>query len=287
MIEQIPFATVLIGSTVAALYDLKTTEIPDKIPYIMIAIGLLFFGYESYSLWDYHLLLNSLIAGLGLLTFGFLMYYTGQWGGGDAKLLAAIGFLIPQTPQMFPQLFFPFPLSYLINLFLVGALYMIIYAFALAILNRKIITSFSKDVKASSKVIVMGSAILFVLFFAINSFLIKYLQLTFDFSMVFTNSLVPLLATIGLFVIWKFAKTVENVGFRKKIPVSKLKVGDVLNKSKLWEGITEKELKLIKKSGKKFIVVKEGIRFAAAFPLALLFTLYYGDGILLFLRFLV
>lgn len=287
MFYSIPLVTAFIGSTVAAIYDLKTTEIPDEIPYIMIAIGLLFFGYQSYLIWDYNPILNSLIAGLGLLAFGFLMYYTGQWGGGDAKLLSAIGFLIPQTPQMFPQLFFPFPVSYLINVFLVGAAYMIIYSIVLAILNRKIIAAFSKDVKASSKVILIGSVILFTLFFGINSFLIKYLQLTFDFSMVFTNSLIPLAATVGLFVIWKFAKNVETVGFRKRIPVSHLKVGDVLNDSKLWEGITEKELKSIKRSGKKFVIVKEGIRFGPSFVLALLFTLYYGDGILLFMRFVI
>ena len=56
---------------------------------------------------------------------------------------------------------------------------------------------------------------------------------------------------------------------------------------KIWEGITEKELKKIKKSGKKFIWIKEGVRFAPAFPLALLFTILVGDGILLSIQFLV
>ncbi|MCS7106355.1 MAG: hypothetical protein NZ942_03500, partial [Candidatus Aenigmarchaeota archaeon] len=68
---------------------------------------------------------------------------------------------------------------------------------------------------------------------------------------------------------------------------SKLKVGDVLAESKLWEGITQKDLIKIKKSGKKYVVIKEGVRFAPAFPLALLFTLYFGDVFPLIFRLVI
>jgi hypothetical protein len=95
------------------------------------------------------------------------------------------------------------------------------------------------------------------------------------------------LASAGLYILWKFVKAVENVGFKKKIPVSKLKVGDVPDYYKIWEGVTEKEIKKIKKSGKRYIWIKEGVRFAPAFPIALLFTLFYGDGILFLMNFLV
>ncbi len=71
---------------------------------------------------------------------------------------------------------------------------------------------------------------------------------------------------------------------KKRIPVSKLRVGDVLLSSKLWEGITEKELKRIKRSGKRYVRIKEGVRFGPAFPLALLFTIYFGDTILFLIR---
>ena len=93
------------------------------------------------------------------------------------------------------------------------------------------------------------------------------------------------LASAGLYILWKFVKAVENVGFKKKIPVSKLRVGDVPDYYKIWEGITEKEIRKIKKSGKKYIWIKEGVRFAPAFPLALLFTLIMGDGIVWFIGF--
>ncbi len=282
---SIPLATALIGSTLAALYDLKTTEIPDEIPHSMIVVALLFFGYQSYLIHDYTLLASSIIYGISLLALGFLMYYTGQWGGGDAKLLGAIGFLLPSVQSI--QLTFPFPLSYTINLFMVGAVYMVLYSVVLALLNRKIITEFLKNVKSSAQMILVGSIALFVLFSAANLYLAKYVGVSSNLSFAVVSSLVPLFATIGFFLLWKFARTVERVGFRKKIPMSKLRVGDVLDSSRLWEGITEKDLKKIKRSGKKFVVIKEGIRFAPSFVLALIFTLYFGDGILFFLKFLV
>jgi hypothetical protein len=288
MLESISLAVAFICSSVAGLFDLKTTEIPDEIPYVMIAVGLIFAGVQSYQQWSYWPLLNSAIAGLGLLGFGFLMYYFGQWGGGDAKILSGVGFLLPSLPKNFTSaLMFPFPLSYLFNVFLVGAGYMMVYAVAFAFLNKKIIFEFKKDLKASSNLLLACSTVLFASFLVLNWYLSNIFQTTLTASLLLKNSLLPLLATVILFLIWKFAKVVENVGFKKKIPISKLKAGDVLLDSKLWEGITEKELKKIKKSGKRFVTIKEGVRFGPSFPLALLFTIYFGDGMLLLINFLI
>ena len=282
---MIPFFTALIGSFLAGIWDLKTTEIPDEIPYTMILIGIIFYGIQSFVEWNYWPLLNSFLVGLCLLGFGFIMYYSGQWGGGDAKILAAIGFLLPSS-NLFST-FFPFPISYLINVFLVGAAYMILYAFILSLMNKKILFKFFEDLKSSANFLALGSFFLFVFLIGVNYYLINFFQLKFELSLLVRNSLLPIFATLILFIIWKFAKIVEEVGFKKRIPVKKLKVGDVLANSKLWEGITEKELKKIKKSGKKYVEIKEGIRFGLAFPLALLFTYYFGDGLFFLIRSLI
>lgn len=285
MFELVFLSIAFIGSSLAAFFDLKTTEIPDKIPHTMIALALILYSIQSILTSSYWPILNSLIAGLSLLGFGFLMYFLGQWGGGDAKILASIGFLLPQLPQGFAKLFFPFPLTYLINVFIIGAAYLLIYAFILALLNRKIILKFFNDMKANSKILAIGSIYLLALFLGANLYFSLYAKL-FDFGSFLSVSLLALVLAIFVFVIWRFAKAVEEVGFKRKIPISKLKVGDVLMESKLWEGITKKELRKIKKT-KKFIWIKEGARFAPTFTLALLFTLYFGDGILLFLKFLI
>jgi len=225
-----------------------------------------------------------MIAGLGFLGFGFIMYYLGQWGGGDAKILSAIGFLIPMYQSA--KLILPFSVSFFFNVFLVGAVYMIVYAFALSFINKKIWTTFFKDLKANAKMILIYNSALIVTLVLMGLLFARYFE--FLPLAAFTTLVVTIgLASAGLYILWKFVKAVEHVGFKKKIPVSKLRVGDVPDYYKIWEGITEKEVRKIKKSGKRYIWIKEGVRFAPAFPIALLFTLYWGDGILFLMKFFV
>jgi len=273
--------TAFTGSMLASIWDLKTTEIPDEIPYTMMVIGLLIHSIESFLMWDYIPFLQSCVAGLSLLGLGLLMYYTGQWGGGDAKILSAIGFLLPVLNKNSPL---PFPLIYLFNVFLIGSGYMILYAIVLSLIKKEIIFRFVKDVKASSKFLFISVVMVTVL--------ISALFVTFNFGS-YKNMLTPeflhlvivsVLGTTSLFLMLRFVKTVENVGFKTKIPISKLKVGDVLLESKVWDGITKEELKKIKKSGKKYVWIKEGVRFAPTFPLALAFTILYGDGIFFIMK---
>jgi len=284
MIELIALCIALIGSSVGAMWDLKTTEIPDQIPHFMIICGLIMAIILSYQQWSYWPLLNSIIAGCSLLGFGALMYYCGQWGGGDAKILSSIGFLIPNL-SIGKELLFPFPVSYLLNIFIIGAAYMIVYAFVVALLNRKIYKKFKSDMKASVNLLLITSISLFVVFIGINWYISNLLSF-FDANFIIKNSLIPLFLVIGLFVIWRFAKAVEEIGFKRRIPASKLKIGDILADSKLLDGISKKEWLKIRRT-KRFVSIKEGVRFAPTFPLALLYTLFFGDAIIIFINFVI
>jgi Flp pilus assembly protein protease CpaA len=279
MFPLIPLIVAFAGSIYAAIWDLRTTEIPDEIPHAMIIFALLYYGIQSVIESNPWIFLNSVIAGGAIFILGFIMYYAGQWGGGDAKVLAAIIFLLPVSNTVLP-----FPITYLLNVFVVGAGYMIIYSFALAIRNRKIFSAFFVDVRKNKAVFAIGSVSLFAAFAIINYSIFTLLAYPINYLSIFQNSLIPVVAAIALFSIWRFAKAVEEVGFKRKIALSKLKVGDVLIENKIWEGITEKQLKRIKKSEKKFVWIKEGVRFAPTFPLALAFTLIYGDFLFLLLR---
>lgn len=283
--QIISLLTAFIGSSIAAAWDLKTTEIPDQIPHAMIAIALVIYSLQSFVENNFGYITSSLISGAVLFAIGFSMYKFGQWGGGDAKILSAIGFLLPQ-PIGFTQTLFPFPMSYLINVFLIGAVYMLLYALVLSILNRKIFSAFLADLKASAKLFGISSIILLLIFVGINFFIFNYFSANYNFYSLIPNSAISVLLTLFIFIIWKFAKAVEKVGFTKKIPISKLRIGDVLYESKVWDGITKNQLSKIKKSGKKFVWIKEGVRFAPAFPVALAASLYFGDLIFL-IRFFV
>ena len=287
MLEIILLLVAFIGSILSSYFDLKTTEIPDEIPYVMMGIGIVGNLIKSYLVWSYWPFLFSVIIGLGFLGFGFIMYFTGQWGGGDAKLLSGIGFLLPSLPpEINVRLFFPFPLSFFFNVFLVGAGYIILYALAMSIKHKKIWFVFFKDLRANVKTIALFSSALILFFTVFGIILVRYYPILMTKDAILFTVIVSI-SFISLFILWKFVKAVENVGFKKKIPISELKVGDVPMDYKVWDGITEKELKRIKKSGKKYVWIKEGVRFAPTFPLALIFTIVFGDGILVLMNLFV
>ena len=92
-----------------------------------------------------------------------------------------------------------------------------------------------------------------------------------------------------MFVFYKYSKIIEQ-GFYKKIPVKELRVDDMLGqnipKLKLYKkyikGLTKTQVRKIKKT-RNYVIIREGIRYGMVFPLALLFTLLFGDFFLFFL----
>lgn len=77
----------LVSLVVATIVDLRTREIPDSIPIVLFgwavvgtAVGAASHGWTSLAL------------GLGLgLSTGAFLFWVGGFGGGDAKVLAALG----------------------------------------------------------------------------------------------------------------------------------------------------------------------------------------------------
>jgi Flp pilus assembly protein protease CpaA len=277
MIDLILLTIALAGCFVAGAIDLKTTEVPDWIPYAMMGAGILGAIYKSYVAGSFAPILLSGCVGIGYLGFGFMLYYLGQWGGGDAKILSGVGFLIPNL-TVSRELFFPFYIGYLFNVFFVGAIYMIAYILVVSFIDRKIWAKFFGDIRTVSRKYLLFALAGFLLLSAAFSYItVSVLGIVpLWFSIKFSLSLLCMVA--AMFLLWRFAKTVEEVGFRRKVPVSKLKVGDVLMESKLWEGITKEQLREVKASGKKHVWIKEGVRFTPSFFLAILFTMFLGEG---------
>jgi prepilin signal peptidase PulO-like enzyme (type II secretory pathway) len=274
MFEIITFLIALVGTLIASYYDLRTTEIPDLLPILMIILGISINLLSFFFTKDFSNFIISSINGVILAIIGFSMYFGGQWGAGDAFLLTAIGFLIPKK---FIQEGFPFVFDYLTNLFFLGSIYMIIYSIFFSLKDRKAIKMFKGQIRKFSLVFI----ILFFSFFIVSILISKALFNEINFKL---SILTPTITCI-LLLIWLFSKNVEK-SFIRRVEVSKLKVGDVLLESKRWDGISEKEIEKIRKSGKKYVYVKSGVCFAPAFPIALIFTLFFGNSLILFLNFL-
>jgi Flp pilus assembly protein protease CpaA len=269
MLELLLIAIAIIGSLAAGIYDLKTSNIPDSLCITMIIIGLILHSIYGFLTGDFNNLINSLMFGGLFLIFGLAMYFTGQWGGGDGELLVALGVLLPNLTVI--NTYFPFAISFFINSFFIGAVYSLTYSMFLLYRNDGISKSFFKSVEQPSFMIVL----LTLLSLSVVSFF--YLKV---FSVIFFLSFI-------MVIFWKFAKSIDK-GFYKRIPVRKLKVDDMLGEDipklklykRLIKGLTKEQVRKIKKN-KRYVIIKEGIRYGLTFPLTLIFTLLFGDVFLM------
>lgn len=257
MIEIIIIA--VIGTALAGMWDLKTTEVPDHIPIGLVAIGIMYWIAQALITKDWYSFIVSATVGTALLAAGLVMYKKKQWGGADAWILAAVGYMIPVYQGQI------FIIPYLMNFMLVSIAYTVVYAVAVGFINRAVFPHVAKDFRQHAKIIVglplaVGAVIVAASFAAPNIFGLLF-------------RLPPLILLLMLF--WRYALVIEKKVFRKKIPSGKLKVGDVLDNSK-WVGLTEKDIRKIRRE-KRFVVIKDGMRFVPVFAIALVLTLLYGN----------
>jgi hypothetical protein len=218
------------------------------------------------------------------LGIGLLLYVTRQWGDGDAWLLGAFGFLFPtslQLPGVSPAspaagLVFPFPVTALLNFFILGFAYLVAYSLALGLMNRREGRKFLREFRQEKKNLAAVAALLLL---AAASLLARPVLAGELRGLPPSLPYFPaLLAFIVVFM--QYGRFVEKSLFKKRIPVKRLRAGDVLARER-WRGLTEQEVRELKKKGGS-VWVKEGVRFAPVFLITLLVTLFYGSLIVLF-----
>ena len=251
---------VLIALIISTFVDLKTFEIPDSITHFLILFGI--GAHVLLSLTTNFQILNLIIS-LGIATlFGLTMYYAGQWGGGDAKLLIGMSAMLPTYSLNAP---YPFIVSFIVNLMIAGGIYSTLF------LIKESIIHFNK----------IDSDLPFL----------KYM-LIFGLILIFGKVYVLSAALITLFILI-LAMHVQNNFFVKKIALKDLVEGDwVLDELKYRgklifkpkkTGVSMKDILLIRKYFKKPVNIKTGVAFGPAFLIAFLLTLKFGDLIFMIL----
>ena len=283
VLETALFIFALAGFSLAGYLDLKTTEFYDWIPYSIIIVSLAISSMLFFSMGNFSYLANSLISGCIFGAVGLIMYMTKQWGDGDAWLITALGFALPSADFLmlkhagFLQQAIPFQLTLLFNLFFISFVYIIIYSLAIGLKNKQVNEKF-KEFAAENKLYIIGAFV----FVAISSLFSGFNSLSILGMKPITYLLFaapPAFFGLGLFIF--YSKIIEDVAFKKKISSRKLKAGDVLVKSR-WKGLTENEVKRLKKKGGS-VVVKEGVRFSAVFAVTFLLTHLFGSLVALFM----
>jgi len=252
----------------ATISDFKTTEIPDwlSLSLVIFALGGRFF-YSLFSSGDFSFFYQGLI-GFGIFfVLENLMYYGKIFGGGDAKLMMAMGTILPFSNIFLTNLeiFISFLLLYLT----IGGIYGLFASGYFALKNHK---KFGKEFK-----FIFRKSIRFSLVIMMIGILIMILGLIFEKLFLLLGGLVFLLP-----MMYVFAKATEESCMKKNISPKFLREGDLLyNNIKIgkrlikakWEGLSKKEIKILQKRN-KLVMIKQGIAFGIVFLISLLLLIY-------------
>ncbi len=255
---------------IASIEDLKTREVPDYVSYTLIGSGvfirIMWFLFERNVSVIFWVPTSFLVLG----GFSYMLYKSGQWGGGDVKIMAGVGVLL----SSFPGEIIPFFLNFLINSLIVGALYGALGIAVVVIANRK-------KVKFE-----WYELLLLPIFLVISLLLIQYTLLFMSFFGIFI--LISILSLI-------YFKKVEEKAMQIDVPVEKLTEGDwLVNDVKIGDkvflkkrniGLTLDDLKKLKKNKDKIkkVRIKTGIPFVPVFFITLIVTIFLGNVLLLIL----
>ena len=280
-------ATICVLALLIASYtDLKTREVPDWLNYSLIGMGLGVNAIYSTISLNPSFIIQSILGLIVGLIVAYSMFYLGQWGGGDSKMIIGLGALIGLETNINS-----FLLGLLINILLVGSIYGLLWGIILAVKNKNKFTKEIKKILKNKKLITSR-----LIIFMGSLLLLSPLFLTKIHSIIIPIILLILLINLTPYL-WIFVKAVENSSMYKRITPDKLTEGDwIANDIKIDGkyisgpkdlGIEKKQInQLIDlwKNGKiKKVLIKEGMPFIPAFFIAFIITLIYGNLFIFFI----
>lgn len=252
----------------ASIQDLKKREVANWLSFSLIIFAIAFrFFYCLFSETNFAFFWQGLF-GLGIfLILGNLFYYSRIFAGGDAKLMIALGAILPLSTEFFNnvKIFALFLISFLFF----GIIYGVAWSVTLAIKNyKKVRKEFFSLQKKNKKYFYLGYilAFLFLGFVFIDAIFIAFAILIFLTPFIFI-----------------FAKSVDETCMIKKISTKNLTEGDWLYQNvkigkKLikadWEGLNERDILLLRKH-KKEILIRQGIPFVPVFFFSMIAVAVY------------
>ena len=265
VIFLIVLALIWILFSVAA--DFKHRIVPNWLNFSLIIFALGFRFFHSLFLNDFAFFYQGLI-GLGIFfVIGNALYYGRMFAGGDAKLMIALGVILPFSTNLINNLE-TFSLFFLLFLFS-GAIYGFSYSLILSVRDfkkqkKELLRQFEKNKK-------------FFLFSTAIS--IIFIAAAFYEVILFYLGIVTFLSPF----FYIYAKSVDETSLIKNVKTKELTEGDWLyqdlkigsKKIKAnWGGLTEAEIKLIRKKFKE-IKIRHGIPFTPSFLISFVLLIYF------------
>lgn len=257
----------LIWIIFAVVSDLRSREIPNWLNFslIIFAIGIRFF-YSVFNE-DWTFLVQGIFGFVVFFLLSHLLYYSRFFAGGDAKLMMALGPIIPFGTSFLSNL--KSFTAFLFLFLMAGAAFGIVNIIYFSFKNFGAIKKdFIKNVKNQKKIIY--SFMIFGIVLMIAGFLE---EIFFVFGVLLF--LLPYL----LF----YARAIDNNSLIQRISTRKLTEGDwIYQKVKVgkrfiepsWDGLNKKDILAIKKVH-KFVTIKRGIEFSSVFLISFLIFIYF------------
>jgi len=289
----------------ASITDLKKREVPNWLSFSLIAIAFIIRILASAITKQSFYMLSALIAFAIFFALSNLFYYTRIFGGGDAKLLMALSIVFATAPsfmtninlmqitqESFLGLNFsePFLLIFLINIFVLGSLYGLVFSVFSSIKNRKsFVGEFKKThQKRKIKIFSLFCWLIALCFLVLSFFGLFNLFGFIDFNWFFFVFIIFLFFPY----VYIFVKAAENSAMIRKIHPDQLTEGDWILKpiriknriiKPTVHGLNKKEIMMLKKL-KKPVIVKYGLPFVPIFLASLILSLFVGDLLILLIQ---
>ncbi|MBI2558866.1 prepilin peptidase [Candidatus Woesearchaeota archaeon] len=282
----VPYSLSFIALLIGSVTDLKTREVPDWVNYglMLSGVGLNLLFSAIYS--NPSFIINSLIGLAVFFGIAYTMFYAGQWGGGDSKMIMGLGAMLGIDVSFKTQQFL---VGFFVNALFAGAIYGLIWSIFLVFKNKK------KFLKEAEKALSRKEAVKYkkIILAVLVLLLISVFFVGFWYFKILVLSLALLILTT--FYLWIFVKAIEKSCMHKLIEPTRLTEGDwivndiFVNKQYICGpkdlGISKSQIKkligLYKKGKVRKVLIKEGIPFVPSFFIAFAATLVVGNPLIL------
>lgn len=257
------FGLAIIWMIYAVVQDVKTTEVSNWLNYSLLAFVLAYRAIYSAYIGEWSFL------GFGLLGFGLffvlanIFYYTKAVGGGDARLLMALGAIIPF--ESYSGLLYE-GFSFVFIMLSIGAVYSLGYSLVLLKRNFKgFKKSFSENIRSfKTFFLIIGVFVLLSLVLGVHLLIFGIVLLLVIFLYSYLYSL-ERCCMVKLTSPWKL---MEGDWLDRSVKVR----GKIMKKS--VHGLSEKNIRLLRKAKKK-VWVKTGIPFVPAIFISFLVMVFF------------
>jgi len=251
----------------AVVQDLKKREIANWLNFSLIIFALTFrFFYSFFGNEGYNFFYQGLIGFGAFFIIGNLLYYGKVFAGGDAKLMIALGAIIPFSGNFLINI--NSAVMFLASFLIAGALYGIIFSLILGIKNKKAFTKefskqFSKNKKYFYISLILGILLVVLAFF--DSALFYMAMLVFISPYVYIS-----------------AKAIDESCMIKRVDTKNITEGDWLYKDikigrtlikASWDGLNKEDIILLRKK-KKEVLIRQGIPFSPVFLISYVALIY-------------